>query len=245
MAKKIQLKRFRDKTDKFVVKKSNGMFDLPARVMICGSSGSGKTQMLLSLLLSDDAYLKDFKGENIYIWSPMINDAKLEYLVEKKKIPALNIFTEYDENLLSQLYDTLCEQTETEKQVDEMPTQKLIIFDDLGFEGSMASKKQSNNIISKLMCNSRKHSISVFSVLQDYFQMNKTSRINLTGVILFNCNNRALEQVEIEHNYLKDKVTFKEMVRNNLNEKHDFVVINYSNTRAQGLYLNLDFEKIG
>jgi len=81
MAKKIQLKRFRDKTDKFVVKKSNGMFDLPARVMICGSSGSGKTQMLLSLLLSDDAYLKDFKGENIYIWSPMINDAKLEYLV--------------------------------------------------------------------------------------------------------------------------------------------------------------------
>jgi len=245
MAKKIQLKRFRDKTDKFVVKKSNGMFDLPARVMICGSSGSGKTQMLLSLLLSDDAYLKDFKGENIYIWTPMVNDAKLEYLVEKKSVPALNIFTEYDENLLSQLYDTLCEQTETEKQVDEMPTQKLIIFDDLGFEGSMASKKQSNNIISKLMCNSRKHSISVFSVLQDYFQMNKTSRINLTGVILFNCNNRALEQVEIEHNYLKDKNTFKEMVRNNLNEKHDFVVINYSNTRAQGLYLNLDFEKIG
>jgi hypothetical protein len=75
--------------------------------------------------------------------------------------------------------------------------------------------------------------------------MNKTSRINLTGVILFNCNNRALEQVEIEHNYLKDKNTFKDMVRNNLNEKHDFVVINYSNTRAQGLYLNLDFEKIG
>jgi hypothetical protein len=245
MAKKIQLKRFRDKTDKFVVKKSNGMFDLPARVMICGSSGSGKTQMLLSLLLSDDAYLNDFKGENIYIWSPMINDAKLEYLIEKKKIPSLNIFTEYDENLLSQLYDTLCEQTETEKQVDEMPTQKLIVFDDVGFSGGMASKKQSNNIISKLMCNSRKHSISVFSVLQDYFQMNKTSRINLTGVILFNCNNRALEQVEIEHNYLKDKNTFKDMVRNNLNEKHDFVVINYSNTRAQGLYLNLDFEKIG
>ena len=245
MAKKIQLKRFRDKTDKFVVKKSNGMFDLPARVMICGSSGSGKTQMLLSLLLSDDAYLKDFKGENIYIWSPMINDAKLEYLIEKKKIPSLNIFTEYDENLLSQLYDTLCEQTETEKQVDEMPTQKLIVFDDVGFSGGMASKKQSNNIISKLMCNSRKHSISVFSVLQDYFQMNKTSRLNLTGVVLFNCNNRTLESVEIEHNYLKDKNTFKDMVRNNLNEKHDFVVINYSNTRAQGLYLNLDFEKIG
>lgn len=245
MAKKIQLKRFRDKTDKFVVKKSNGMFDLPARVMICGSSGSGKTQMLLSLLLSDDAYLKDFKGENIYIWSPMVNDMKLEYLVDKKKIPALNIFTEYDENLLSQLYDTLCEQTETEKQVDEMPTQKLIVFDDVGFSGGMASKKQSNNIISKLMCNSRKHSISVFSVLQDYFQMNKTSRLNLTGVVLFNCNNRTLESVEIEHNYLKDKNTFKEMVRDNLNERHDFIVINYSNTRAQGLYLNKDFEKIG
>jgi septin family protein len=86
MVKKIQLKRFKDKSDKFVVKKNNGMFDLPARIMICGSSGSGKTQLLLSLLLSDDAYLNDFKGENIYIWSPMINDHKLEYLVEKKKI---------------------------------------------------------------------------------------------------------------------------------------------------------------
>lgn len=245
MPKKIQLKRFKDKSDKFVVKKNNGMFDLPARLMVCGSSGSGKTQLLLSLLLSDDAYLNDFEGENIYIWSPMVNDHKLEYLVEKKKIPSLNIFTDYDETLLSQLYDTLCEETETEKQLGDMPSQKLIIFDDLGFSGDMANRKQSNNIISKLMCNSRKHSISVFSVLQEYFQMNKTSRLNLTGVCLFNCNNRTLDTVEIEHNYLKDKNTFKDMVRNNLNERHDFIVINYSNNRHQGLYLNKAWEKIG
>jgi hypothetical protein len=40
--KKVNLKRFKDKTDKFVVKKNNGLFDLPARVQISAPSGLGK-----------------------------------------------------------------------------------------------------------------------------------------------------------------------------------------------------------
>jgi hypothetical protein len=243
--KKVNLKRFKDKTDKFVVKKNNGLFDLPARVQISASSGFGKTSLLLSLMLSEDAYLKDFEGENIYIFSPMINDAKLEHMCKKKKIPDMNIYTEFDEHLLSALYDKCCEEYETEKLLDETPQMRVIIFDDVAFEGSLASKQQKNNIVNKLACNSRKHGVSLFFLTQDYFQLNKVCRNNLTGLIMFNMNNRSLEQAEIEHNYLEDKKSFKEMVRGNLKEKHDFVVVNYSNNRDQGLYLDKDFQKIG
>lgn len=242
--KKVKLKKFKDPNNKFVIKKPNNMFHLPHRIMLSGSSGCGKTQMLLSLLLSNDAFKNDFEGSDIHIFAPTICN-KLEHLIEKKKIPDMNLFIgDLDEDLLSGLYDDLIDDYQTCMLLDDNPKMKCIIFDDIGFSGKLSNVKKTNNIFNKLACNSRKYGICLYFLVQDYYQCNKVVRNQSTGLILFNMNNRTLECIEAENNYLKDKKQFKKMVRGQLQNKHDFMIINYDKTVDNGLYLDSNFEKI-
>jgi len=84
MVKKLTLQRIKDKGDKNTTDKGL-LFNLSMRLIIVGKTGAGKTDFLTGILTSDDFYNKDFVGRNIYLFSPMINDYKLEYLVAKKK----------------------------------------------------------------------------------------------------------------------------------------------------------------
>ena len=242
--KKVKLKKFRDPNDKLVIKKSNNMFNLPHRLILSGTSGSGKTQKLLSLFLSKDAFKNDIKGDNIYIFAPTICN-KLEHLINRKKIPDMNLYIgDLDEELLSSLYDDLIDDYETSVLLDEIPEIKAIIFDDIGFSGKLSNIKKKNNIFNKIACNSRKYGICLYFLVQDYYQCNKIVRSNATGLILFNMNNRTLDCIEAENNFLENKKVFKEMVRSQLKNKHDHIIINYDNLLGRGLYLNSDFENI-
>jgi hypothetical protein len=244
MVKKVKLKKFRDPNNKFVIKKPNNMFSLPHKILLSGNSGAGKTQMLLSLLLSNDGFKNDFQGTDMYIFAPTICN-KLEHLIDKKKIPDMNLFIgDLDEQLLSELYDNLIDEYETSMLLDETPTFKVIIFDDIGFSGKMSSIKKTNNIFNKIACNCRKYGICLYFLVQDYYQCNKVVRNQMTGLVLFNMNNRSLDAIESENNFLKNKKDFKEMVRSHLQNKHDHIIINYDRNVNNGLYLNSDFENI-
>ena len=91
MTEELRLKKIHDPTDKFSTSKKK-IFDLPLRLLIVGKTGSGKTSGLVSLLTQKNFYLNDFKGYNIYIFSPMINDYKMEKLIKMKKIPDINVY---------------------------------------------------------------------------------------------------------------------------------------------------------
>lgn len=54
---------------------------------------------------------------------------------------------------------------------------------------------------------------------------------------------RQLERVENDHNYLDSKKAFYNMFRDNVKEKHDFLVINHTN-KFKELYLDKDFNVI-
>ena len=62
-------------------------------------------------------------------------------------------------------------------------------------------------------------------------------------MIIFQTNNKELSVIEEEHNYLEDKKTFMKLFRENVKERHDFFVINYSNKHSE-MYMNRDFEII-
>jgi hypothetical protein len=240
--KKFELRRIKDKGDKFTIKKTP-LFSVPFRLVLCGMTGSGKTSALVAILTDNNFYGKDFKGENIFLFSPMVNDYKLEFLVKKKKIPDLNIFTEMDNNLLSELYDRLCDEYEQEIAMDGTVSPKLVILDDLSFDGSL--RKGLYNMVNKIFCNGRKHQISIIITSQYYSHISPVCRTNASGMILFNMNDRQLDTITEENNYLENKKEFKNMVRNELKERHDYLIINYSNSRKDGIYLNKNFEKIG
>ena len=172
----------------------------------------------------------------------MVNDYKLELLVKRKNIPDLNIYTEFDNTLLSALYDKLTEEFETEMVLSRKVSNKLIILDDLSFDGSL--RKGLYNMVQKIFCNGRKHNISIIITSQYYTHISPVCRTNASGAILFTMNDRQLDTVSEENNYLDTKKNFKSLMKAFLKERHDFIVINYSNSRREGLYLNSSFEKI-
>ena len=82
------------------------LMDLPFKIIVVGRSQlAGKTNLLGNLLLRKEFYLNDFDGEDIYLVSPSTTvDKKLMAIIETKEVPATNIITSYDEEILEALY---------------------------------------------------------------------------------------------------------------------------------------------
>lgn len=244
MVKDLKFRKIKDTSDKLINVDKDQLFNLPMRLMIVGKSGSGKTSALVSLLLDKRYYNKDFKGDNIYIFSPMQNDHKMELLIDKKSIPMINIYNQFDDDILNELYNNLVEQFKTEKELKKKKiSNKLVILDDLSFDGSL--RNGNYNSVARLMMNGRKHGISVIVTAQYMSHILPSCRFNANSLILFNMNEKELDLVADEQNYSgMPKRKFKDLIRSQLNEAHDHIIINYTNNRKSGIYLNSNFEKI-
>jgi hypothetical protein len=242
MPKNLQIYKVKDKAETYYTQKDI-IFDIPFRLLIVGKSQlSGKSNIVINLLLRDEFYNNDFKGENIYIVSPSIsNDAKLKKLIEVKDIPEENLFYEYDEDVLKSFYKIQEEEYEEAVRDGEKPKNKLILFDDMSFNGDLKSK--THGIINKIFSNGRHINLSIITTAQKYTDLLTASRENANGAIFFNCSNKQLELIEADHNYLGNKKEFMTMFRKALEDKHAFFVVNYTNPKEQR-YLDKNFDII-
>jgi len=241
--KSLKPLKVRDKTDNFATDIPT-LFNLPFRLLINGRSGSGKSNMLVNLLLNDAyPYKQLFDGDNIYLFSPTASggDYKLDVLKEELEIPDENAFEELDDELIDDLYENLVDDYKEKVKDKETPDNVLIVIDDFSSSGAMSSKRF--NKIAKVFCNGRKFLISIVVLQQSYLHTNKTIRENSSGLILFNTSQKALETIEADNNYLKSKKQFLNMFRDNVKEARDFLVINYSNPFNE-LYLDSSFNVI-
>tara|TARA_Y100000114_G_C11756132_1_gene326940 strand:- start:450 stop:1187 length:738 start_codon:yes stop_codon:yes gene_type:complete len=237
--KNLKIKVMKDKSDDFEIDKGL-LFDVPFRLLLVMRTGGGKSNIIANFF-RNDFYGKDFDGDDIYIISPMINDNKLNTLVEFKDIPEDNIITEYDEEIISAIYDKLTEEFSERVEMGKRPHNKVFIFDDVSWSGSL--RKGYFNIINKIFCNGRKHNISVIITSQFYNHILPSCKGQASGMVIGNTSEKQLKNIADDNNYLKDEKTFKKMFRENVKEKHDFLVINYSN-KSDEIYLNKDFEVI-
>ncbi len=163
-------------------------------------------------------------------------------IIEEKDIEERNLFETIDDDTLQVLYESLIEEFHESVAEGEKPRQKLIVIDDFGFSGQFSNQNRFG-MIQKLFCNSRKFGISIVVLIQQYSQASNTIRSNSTGLVVFNQSNAELELIEKENNYLQTKKQFINMFRDNVREKHDALIINYSNNFEQ-MYLSRDFEEI-
>ena len=241
MVHKFKIHPVIDGAESYYTKKDN-IFDLPFRLNIVGKSQfSGKSNLIVNLLLKPEYYLNDFTGDDIYIISPSItNDNKLKLLIKVKDIPAENLFDDFDEDILEQLYNDIQENYEEHVNEGKNPPNILILFDDISFKGNLKTQR---GIVSKLYCNGRHLNISTILTTQKYTDINTTCRENNTGCILFSCSDRQLDTVIEDHNRLDNKKQFKKMFRDITNDPYSFMVINYTNNFDE-MYLNKNFEKI-
>jgi len=236
MTKKYEMLKVRDPSDKNHIKVPI-LADLPFKLAIVGKSQlSGKTTIILNLLLRKKYYRNYFKGENIYIISNNNVDKKLKILMEELEIPESN-FMPFDEDVLEALYDNLEEEHEEEKK----KIQKLIIFDDVAYSNGL--KGSQTGIISKIVMNGRHILLNSIFTTQKYSLLGTNLRSQLTGIFIAKTSTKELELIEQDVNFLDNKKDFMKLMRDNTKNR-DFIFINFTNTEDEGMYLNSNFKKI-
>ena len=239
MSKKLKLYKMIDKTDSNTTEKDI-IDNVPFRMILCGRSGLGKTSIIGGLLLLPNFYKNDFLGERIFLFSPMKNDYKMSVIVKEKDIPADNIFTEYDDDVLNALYDSLVDEYEENLEdgvKDKKKLNSLIILDDMSFDGSLKSGMY--NAINRVFMNGRKHLINIIISSQKYSQISTGQRSNATSIFFYNSSMKERELFEADNNYLQTKKQFFKMLDDNLKNKRDFIYVNYSNEKDK-FYLDKD-----
>ncbi len=240
--RKILIHKVKDSAEKYYTKKAQ-LFDLPAKVAVVGASQrSGKTNWIINALGKPNMYSKDFLAENIYIFSPSLKSNKWVRFIKAKEVPDENLFGSLDEQVLSVIYDDIKDQYNEAVSEKKRPPNVVIVFDDLGFGGSLRGKSKFG-VMDALVMNGRHYNLSTFFLVQSYKQLSPDVRGNLSGLVVFNLSTRELDQIVYEHNYLESSRDFMKLFRKTTKKKHSYFVINYSND-TQDIYMDSNFRPV-
>jgi len=238
---KYEILKVRDKTDSYYIDVP-GLPNINFKIAIIGASQrSGKTTVILNFLLRDKYYKQYFHGDDIFLISNNKLDNKLAMLKEEKEIPNSNIH-EYDENMLEAIYDELEDDFMASIEMKEIPTPKLIVFDDVAYSGKL--KDKTAGIVSKIAMNGRHAQISSIFTSQKYSLLSTGLRTNLSAAILFSTNNKELELIESDMNFLNNKQDFFKMFRKATAEPNSFMVVDLNAPNNELRYLDKNFNPI-
>ena len=230
----FEILKAKDPSDKIFIDKSP-LFNIPFKIAIVGKSqiSLGKSTIVMNLLLRKKFYRDNFKGEDIFFISPNKLDKKLKIVMEELDVPKSN-FMDCDEAMLEELYEYL-----EELFLDGETQPKLLVFDDCAYDGSL--KNTQSGIIAKIVMNGRHANISSIFTTQKYSLIGTPIRTNLTGAMIGNLNNKELELLEADMNFMENgKKDFFKMMRR-YTKGRDFVVFNFTN---KDLYLDKNFNPI-
>ena len=192
--------------ERFLLKSHNPYYEihhikLPFRMIICGSSGSGKTQTLMSLI-----YNMPETFENIYICVKNKDEPLYNYIDEKLGKKGLKI-TEIDKDGLPDL-DKLNKEQQT-----------LIVMDDLVGEKNQKPMEQ-------YFLRARKKNASLVYITQSYYAVPKMIRNNMTYLIIKQISSmKNLTMIAREFDLGLSKETLTDMYKDATKEKQNFLLM--------------------
>lgn len=183
------------------------------RSVICGRSNCGKTQALISLLLSENG----LRFKNVYVYSKSLAQPKYRYLENLfREIPEIG-YHAYSNN-------------EDIQPPDQVGDSSIMIFDDI------ACEKQA--VVREYFSMGRHFDVDSFYLCQSYAQIPKhLVRDNLNMIILFQQDALNLRNIYNSHvNADMNFETFKLMCRHCWEPKYGFLLINKDANIAKGRY---------
>lgn len=208
MSKKAEIINWYEKIPKkYILKSHNPHYEthhikLPFRMIICGSSGSGKTQTLLNLI-----YNMPDTFESISITTKNKDEPLYNYLEDKLGKKGLTI-TEGIPNLPN-----------LDKYDKEQ--QHLIIMDDLVNEPLKQQK-----VICDYFTRSRKKNCSLIYISQSFYQVPKLIRDNINYLIIKQVSSmKNLTMIARECSLGIDKKQLTEIYRDATKKKEDFLLL--------------------
>ena len=165
--------------------------DHPYRILIIGSLGSGKTNLLLNLIENQPDI------DKIYLYAKDPYESKYQYLINKREGVGITYFNnpkafiEYSDNM----HDVY-------KNIDEYNPDKenkiLIVFDDI--IADVIYNKKLNSTVTELFIRGRKLNISLVFIAQPYFKVPKDVKLNTSHFFIAKISDkRELQQIAINH----------------------------------------------
>jgi archaellum biogenesis ATPase FlaH len=201
-------------------------FPHPFRMIICGSSGSGKTFLMMQFLLNSKWFFlpngKSFWNK-IYVLTPTsLSDPIYRNLNDPRIKDRVFLTDELNEDLLNQLLDS------KEKQ------SSIVVIDDFS-----AVLKNSERTISNFFFRCRHSNISIILLGQAYKSFSKNCRINTTDCFIFSFNNKKEMKIIAEEQSSKNLMDsdFVDALEKVTSEKYGFL---YRDRKSN--YYNKNFE---
>jgi ABC-type dipeptide/oligopeptide/nickel transport system ATPase component len=221
MPKKFELVNIyeKDAIKPFLLKSHNPNYELhhiqiPFRMLIIGSSGSGKTMTLYNVFR---IFSKTF--QNIHIITKNKKEPIYEYIDDK--------FKKMNEKPKAKY----CNNVTVEEGIESLPDletfnkeeQSLVVLDDLVLE------KNQNKIV-EYYVRCRKLNVSVIYISQSYFAIPKIIRQNVNYVIIKQVSSaRNLKMIANEYSLELDSKKLKKLYEFCVEKKEDFLLIDIDN----------------
>jgi len=234
--KDYSILKVKDKTDSYYTHLKD-IFDIPYRLIVVGRSFlSGKSTVILNLLLRDNFYKDHFKGEDIYIISNNKMDNKMRILKTEKDIDSSH-FMEFSEENLEMIYEEVEEKVLAAVADGKKPPNSIVIVDDC----AQALKEKMNGTLSRIATQGRHINMSLIVTSQKWSLLPTVLRCNASGAILFGNSAKEVDAMADDLNYLDSKKEFVKMFRKATSGKNQFMAVSFSN---DDIYMDSEFKPI-
>ena len=137
--------------------------DHPYRILIIGSSGSGKTNALLNLINKQNDI------DKIYLYAKDLSEPKYEILIKKRENAGIKCLN--DPNAFIECFNTMDDVYKTNDYNPSRKREILIVFDDM--IADIMTNKEFKAIIRELFIRCRKLNISLLLLLNLIFLFQK------------------------------------------------------------------------
>ena len=188
------------------------------RLLICGETGCGKTNLVVNLIRHYLYYNK------IFIFAKDLNEPKYEDLIDFFNLVEEKIKEKFDVEFKIAEFKTNIYHLEDSNEngpIYDPDVQNLVIFDDFVTD-------RDQEIIEEYFARGRKKNISIIYISQSYFNVPKFIRLQCNYFIFFNINSKGEIREIVKDKALGLKATaFEEIFLSATKDKYSFLLIDF------------------
>lgn len=203
----------------------------PFRMLICGASGTGKSNLALQIL-----YKPLVVYDRLYVFSSMIDQPKYKFLKRHLDLLDEMVAKECDiKQKTIMTWETELEKIENLMDVLDTDFKNLVVIDDYACQPDKKVQKIIDNLFTRIR--HKNTSIMMLSQLMYRDPCSRAVRNNLSHVILYN-NYNATEVQLLSREYGSDlpRMQFKKLYNYILSEKYAFMLIDNTATDRRMRY---------
>jgi len=190
----------------------------PFLLLMSAPRFSGKTNLLINLLIEKEMYCNKF--DEIFIWSKSYhNDPKWKHISFDPEYEKTHVFDQYNETHAQQIFESI------QKRSQKQHVETLFIFDDM--MGDEVMKALRVQMLDRIAATGRHFDVSAILIFQKFKKFSPIVRENATNVVIFEQkNSTAIEQIMDEYKGDMDKKDFMRIYQIACGEPFQFLHIN-------------------